>query len=315
MANLYLTHKCNRGCPFCFARKVLKEGGGNIDEILTIEEVKTLINQFPNQFREFGILGGEPFLYPHLGELLELLWQNNIMPKIFTSATNPMPESIRNIDLLKIPVSFIVNIGTRDTYSDEKYNNLVQFFSKFNIVSSLSYTILDLNADTTFLFDVIDQFKLLTRSIRVGVALPIYKGGNQYVAKEQYKQLADFFVEFAQKAYDRSVLLGMDCGFVACMFTPTQIGALQRCGVNFSFVCGAAIDIGAKLKAWNCFPLFQLHRENVLEAKNVGELIHKFNTKMNEYFNNQIGIFEECRDCKYFKRRVCEGGCKSFKSI
>ena len=73
MANLYLTHKCNRGCPFCFARKVLKESGGNIDEILTIEEVKTLITHFPNQFGEFGILGGEPFLYPHLGELLELL--------------------------------------------------------------------------------------------------------------------------------------------------------------------------------------------------------------------------------------------------
>ena len=141
MANLYLTHKYNRGCPFCFARKVLKESGGDIDEILTIEEVKTLINHFPNQFREFGILGGEPFLYPHLGELLELLWQNNIVPKIFTSATNPMPESIKNIDLMKNPVNFIVNIGTRDTYSDEKYNNLAQFFSKFNVVSSLSYTI------------------------------------------------------------------------------------------------------------------------------------------------------------------------------
>lgn len=315
MANLYLTHKCNRGCPFCFARKVFKEGGGNIDEILTIEEVKTLINHFPNQLREVGILGGEPFLYPHLGELLKLLWQNNIMPKIFTSATNPMSENIRDIDVSKSPVNFIVNIGTRDTYSDEKYNNLVEFFSKFNAVSSLSYTILDLNADTTFLFDIIDQFKLLTRSIRVGIALPIYKGGNQYVAKEQYKQFADFFVKFAQKAYDRNVILGMDCGYIACMFTPTQIGTLQRCGVKFSFVCGAAIDIGPKLQAWNCFPLFQLHRENVLEAKNMDELIKKFNTKTNEYFNNQIGIFETCRDCKYFKRKVCEGGCKSFKSI
>jgi radical SAM protein with 4Fe4S-binding SPASM domain len=294
---------------------VLQEGGGDIDEILTIKEVKALIDHFPNQFREFGILGGEPFLYPHLSELLELLWQNNIMPKIFTSATNPIPESIRDIDVLKTHVNFIVNIGTRDTYSDEKYNNLVQFFSKFNIVSSLSYTILDLNADTTFLFDIIDQFKLLTRSIRVGVALPIYKGGNQYVLKEQYKQLADFFVKFAQEAYDRSVLLGMDCGFVACVFTPTQIGTLQRCGVNFSFACGAALDIGPNLMAWNCFPLFQLHRENVLEVQNVGELINKFNTKMNEYFNNQVGIFEECDDCKYLKRKVCEGGCKSFKSI
>jgi radical SAM protein with 4Fe4S-binding SPASM domain len=280
-----------------------------------VEEVKTLINHFPNQFHEFGILGGEPFLYPHLGELLELLWQNNIRPKIFTSATNPMPASIRNIDALNMPVKFIVNVDTRDTYSDGKYEHLVQFFSKFNAVSSLSYTILDLNADTTFLFDLIDRFKLLTRSIRVGVALPIYKGGNQYVAKEQYEQLAAFFVQFARDALARNVLLGMDCGFVACMFTPTQIGTLQRCGVNFSFMCGAAIDIGPKLKAWNCFPLFQLHHENVLESKDVGELVQKFNAKTDEYFNHTTGIFEECGDCKYYRRRVCEGGCKSFKSI
>ena len=291
MANLYLTHKCNRGCPFCFARKVLKESGGNIDEILTIEEVKTLIDHFPNQFREFGILGGEPFLYPHLGELLELLWQNNIAPKIFTSATNLLPYSLKNIDISKAPVNFIVNVGTRDTYCDEKYNNLVQFFSKFNVVSSLSYTILDLNADTTFLFDIIDQFKLLTRSIRVGVALPIYKGGNQYVEKKQYKELANFFIKFAQKASDSNVLLGMDCGFVACMFTPTQIGALQRCGVNFSFVCGAAIDIGPNLKTWNCFPLFQLHRENVLESKNIEKLIYKFNTKMSLHCPGTAQVF------------------------
>jgi organic radical activating enzyme len=315
MANLYLTHKCNRGCPFCFARKVLKESGGNIDELLEVDEVKTLLAHFPRQFREIGLLGGEPFLYPYLGEVLELLWQNNIMPKIFTSATNPLPECLKNLDILKNPVSFIVNIGTRDTYNDEKYKNLVDFFHKFHVVSSLSYTILDLDADTTFLFDVMDEYKLMTRSIRVGVALPIYKGGNQYVEQKDYKRLGKFLLDFARKASERSVILGMDCGFVACMFSPTEIGALQRYGVRFSFTCGAAIDIGPGLKAWNCFPLFQLHRENVLEAKDMNELIRKFNQKTDEYFNHQTGIFEDCATCKYYKRHTCEGGCKSFKSM
>jgi radical SAM protein with 4Fe4S-binding SPASM domain len=294
---------------------VLKESGGNIDELLTVDEVKTLLVHFPNQFREIGLLGGEPFLYPYLGEMLELLWQNNIMPKIFTSATNVLPECLQNIDVLKNPVSFIVNIGTRDSYNEEKYKNLDDFFKKFHISSSLSYTILDLDADTTFLFDVIDEYKLMTRSIRVGVALPIYNGGNQYVKREDYKKLGEFFINFAEKSSARSVILGMDCGFVACMFTPTQIGTLQRCGVRFSFACGAALDIGPKLKVWNCFPLFQLHQENALEAKNVNKLVWKFNKQTDKYFNNQTGIFAECAECKYFKRHVCEGGCKSFKSV
>ena len=57
----------------------------------------------------------------------------------------------------------------------------------------MELAILDLNADTTFLFDIIDHFKLLTRSIRVGVALPIYKGGNQYVAIVPLKGMSLLF--------------------------------------------------------------------------------------------------------------------------
>ncbi|MDR3219610.1 MAG: radical SAM protein [Dysgonamonadaceae bacterium] len=315
MANLYLTHKCNRACPFCFARKVLKDGGGNVDELLTVEEIKTLLSHFSGQFHEIGLLGGEPFLYPYFGEVLALLWQQNISPKIFTSATNPVPEKLKDLDITKYPVKFVVNTATRDSYSEEKYENLTAFLSKFHAVASLSYTLFDLDADTSFLFDIIDRFQLLSRSIRVGVALPIYKGGNQYIDKKDYPGLGKFFVNFAKMAYKRNVILGMDCGFVACMFTPTEIGTLQACGVRFSFTCGAVIDIGPKLKAWNCFPLFQLHSENVLESKNMNELVRKFNKTMDAYFNSQTGIFPQCVDCKYFKRRVCQGGCKSLKSV
>jgi radical SAM protein with 4Fe4S-binding SPASM domain len=106
----------------------------------------------------------------------------------------------------------------------------------------------------------------------------------------------------------------MDCGFTACMFTPSEIGALQRNGVRVAFICGAAIDIGPKLKSWNCFPLFQLQSENVLESKTIDELNDKFNKKMDSYFVNQPGIFPECAECKYYKRNQCQGGCKSFKS-
>lgn len=315
MANLYLTHKCNRGCSFCFARKVLKEAGDNIDEILTIEEIRTLLNHFPKQLPEVGLLGGEPFLYPYFKEVLDLLWQYKIMPKVFTSATNPIPKGLNNIDLTTHPINFVVNIGTQNSYTEEKYKNLTDFFEKFNAVSSLSYTIFDLNANPSFLFEIIDKFQLRTRNIRVGVALPIYKGENQYINKKDYRQLGKFFVNFAQMAFKNQITLGMDCGFTACMFTPTEVGTLQRCGVNFSFCCGSAVDIGPKLEAWNCFPLFQLHHEKVLESKNMNELIVKFDNKMREYFNHKVGIFDECPNCKYFKRQICQGGCKSFKSI
>lgn len=314
MANLFLTHRCTRGCSFCFARNVINKNDDKTNEILTIDEVRTVLSHFRGQFPEIGLLGGEPFLYPYLYEVMDLLWQQNIIPKIFTSATNPVPEKIQEIDIRQHPVNFVVNVGTRDSYSEKKYANLTRFFARFHAVSALSYTIFDLEDDPSFLFDIIDEFRLLRRFIRVGVALPIYMGGNRYIDKKEYREVGKFFVNFAEMAYKRHIKLGMDCGFVACMFTPLEIGALQRCGVRFPFNCGSAIDIGPGLKAWNCFPLFQLQSENVLESKNIGELTSKFKKKLADYFN-KTGIFPYCGDCKHYIRKVCDGGCKSFKSI
>ena len=64
MANLYLTHHCNRGCPFCFARKVLAQRRDS-DEILTVEDITKLLDHYHDGFQAIGLLGGEPFLYPY----------------------------------------------------------------------------------------------------------------------------------------------------------------------------------------------------------------------------------------------------------
>lgn len=313
MANLFLTDKCNRGCDFCFARKgpwsenYPKKG-------LSVEEVRRCLDHFDGDPGIAGLLGGEPFLYPELRTVLNMMWEKQIVPKIFTSATNPMPESLRNIDLQKNPIHFVVNIGTRDTYTDKQNENLCDFFAKFHSVSSLSYTILDLNATVDFLFDCIHEFDL-EKNIRVGIALPILNGGNQYVAKEDYKKFGKFFMRFAEQAQQNSVVLGADCGFVACMFSPTEIGQLQLWGMEVNFCCGAAIDIGPNLEAWNCFPLSQLKHLNIFDYQDMMQLKLGFDKYMNELFGKQKGIYDECANCRYMKQRQCDGGCKSFKIL
>jgi radical SAM protein with 4Fe4S-binding SPASM domain len=82
-----------------------------------------------------------------------------------------------------------------------------------------------------------------------------------------------------------------------------------------AFACGAAIDVGPGLVSWNCFPLYPLHREHVLESDTTDELAHKFDAKMAERFGFSYGIFDSCGECKHFKRKVCRGGCKSFKTL
>ncbi len=312
--NLYLTHKCNRGCAFCFARKIVSDGGVDVNEILTIEDIDKLLRHYQKDLNVVGVLGGEPFLYPHFGELLKLLDKYKVIPKVFTSATNPMPQALRELDLDTSPIQFIVNVGKRDSYNDAGYGNLMEFFEKFHSRVALSYTVLNIDDDYTFLFELIDEHNLL-RAIRTGVALPIYKGGNQFVKKEDYKNFGEFFVKYAKDAAKRKIVVGMDCGFVPCMFDVKQIGTLQRCGVQPSFCCGAAVDVGPRLETWNCFPLFRLSHVNALNYLNLRELTKALVSKIDRELDEKQGIFDQCKSCDYFKEKLCYGGCKSFKSF
>ncbi len=314
MANLYLTHKCRRGCPFCFARKVLK-ATDNVNEVLTLNEIEQFLHHFEDQIDSIGLLGGEPFLYPHLIETIHLLERHHIHAKIFTSATDPLPEGFDELDISRGNINFIVNVGDRKTYNEKQFEHLETFFERFHSVSALSYTIFDIEKDNPqFLFDMIDHYKLV-RNIRTGIALPIYKGGNSYIALDDYKKAGVYFCQCAEEAAKRHITLSMDCGFQACMFDDTQIGRLIRLGANIGFMCGAALDIGPGLMAWNCFPLFQLGRVYALDAGSLNELKNMLKLKLEENIGKQAGVFEACEQCDLYRRELCEGGCKSFKSI
>lgn len=314
MANLYLTHKCKRGCPFCFARKVLK-AADNVNEVLTLEEIETFLNHFKGQINNIGLLGGEPFQYPQLRSVIELLKQHHVHAKIFTSATDPLPEGMEDFDISCGDINFVVNVGDRSTYNERQFAHLEHFFDKFHMVSALSYTIFDLEKDNPeFLFDMIDRYQLV-RNIRTGIALPIYKGGNQYIQLEDYKKAGAYFLQCCEQAGKRHITMSMDCGFQACMFNDAQIGRLIRLGSEIGFMCGAALDIGPGLQAWNCFPLFQLGRVNALDACSLEELKKMLNDKLEETLGDAPGVLPACKVCDLRRRGLCEGGCKSFKSV
>lgn len=314
MANLYLTHKCRRGCPFCFARKVLK-ATHDVGEILTPEEIELFLTHYKGQIDNIGLLGGEPFLYPHLDEVFALLRKHCVHAKLFTSATDPLPDALKNYDVSDGSLNFVVNVGDRSTYNDKQFANLEAFFDKFHCVSALSYTIFDLEKDNPdFLFDMIDHYKLV-RNIRTGIALPIYKGGNSYIALDDYKKAGEYFCKCAERAAKRKITMSMDCGFHACMFDDAQLGHLIRLGSQIGFMCGAALDIGPRLQAWNCFPLFQLGCVDALDACNLDELKNKLRAKLEETLGPGVGVRPECAACELLRCGLCEGGCKSFKSI
>ena len=308
MANLFLTDKCGRGCPFCFARE------GPWDEeyparALTREEVTEFVGIGSlNGRTERGVLGGEPLKYPGIADVLRLMWEKGLTAKVFTSATCPLPDDLASLEI-EGGLRFVVNISPWDSYPPSQQGHLDSFLRTFGSCTSLSYTIADPDADMEFLLSYISKYDL-SKCLRIGVAMPMVGKANEYLHPDRYGEVSHRLTEFARIAERQGVTFGTDCGFVACMFDSRQIGSLLRNGTDLAFSCRPAVDVGPNLETWHCFPLAKLPRIPLRECRDVGvarERLVQMASAIRGEFGH--GIYERCPDCAYRKQGQCDGGC------
>lgn len=72
-----LTSHCNRMCPYCY-------GPANFND-LSLSEVKSIVDTLAKMgVKQIGLTGGEPLLYPHITDLIEYIFDNDI--KIYLSS-------------------------------------------------------------------------------------------------------------------------------------------------------------------------------------------------------------------------------------
>lgn len=307
MANIFLTDKCGRHCKFCFA----KEGPWEDDypaRTLTMDQVSECIDMNWPPSNQIGLVGGEPLKFPHLTDVIQLMWNKGLFPKVFTSGSCSIPEDLIAFKIVN-KIRFIVNISPWDTYPRWRQKNLDMFLRTFHQRVHLGYTMLDPDIDPSFLLDYVEQYQLYP-SIRIGIALPIVGKSNEYMPPERYREAALRFIDLTKKASRKAVVLGTDCGFVACMFTTSEIGLLLRLGTNLSFACQPVMDIGPDLETWHCFPLSKLPKVSLRENKNLQQVegnLKKMADELREKFGT--GIYERCKDCIFRRRGQCDGGC------
>jgi len=172
---------------------------------------------------------------------------------------------------------------------------------------TLGFTILKPNFDLFPYFRWINDYGL-QRKIRLGLAQPIFGGGNQFLSPKLYKNAARSILINAKAAHLENISLEFDCGFVRCMFTDEEWQQLDEMGVNSESHCAPNLDIGMDGTVFHCFSLSQiatsLERVNTtLQA--LGEL-----NELREPFR-QVGIYPDCSNCDELHQGRCCGGCLS----
>lgn len=312
MANILLTPKCVRACPYCFAKKYLETASSK--KFFSWEDLIYVVDLVAADGKNHvSLLGGEPTLHPDFSDFIIYLMERDFGVSVFTSGI--MSESaLKKISVFKdrIPherLSFICNINHPKTYKPAETESLKKFLTIFGSYTSASFNIYEPNFDMDFLFQYINSFGL-KRQIRMSFAHPIFKMNNAHIKIEDMKRTIERLFHYMPTIEKLNIKPGFDCGFTMCLFSDEQLGRIFKIiGHEIKFGCGPAIDIGPDMEVWCCFPLYNFNRKSVFEFTSI-KGIYDYYMSMQEKVRSEVGgIFEDCDNCKHREEKRCSAGC------
>lgn len=109
-----VTNRCNEVCPMC---EVIRREARD----LTLPEVQRILSEFRRAgFRSLGVTGGEPFLRPDMGDILDLVDRTGLQYTIATNGTLVTPESAAHVARLRNMLQIAVSIDSLDPHRFEK---------------------------------------------------------------------------------------------------------------------------------------------------------------------------------------------------
>jgi hypothetical protein len=312
MANVLLTQRCVRSCPYCFAK-------GHMAPSLSDDMVSWHDLIYLADFIEMSgenhitLLGGEPTLHPDFINFVLYLLARNFSITIFTSGIisgltlNEMCSALKGIP--KERLHFLCNLNDPDLSPPGEEELTRPFLEEFGTVTVPGFNIYHLNFKLNFLFQHINQYGL-ARQIRLGLAHPIPDSKNEFVSIQDIKSVIERLFSYTPFFRRFKIAPAFDCGFPMCAFSDEQLGVLYRLtGDNIRFGCNPAFDIGPDMTVWCCFPISSYHRRSIFAFDSIRDIVNFYQVKLTNIRVEAGGIYEACDDCHYREENKCAGGC------
>jgi len=319
--NLLLTTRCVRACPYCFAKDNQNESK---DDFLKLEDL-IFVTDFLKVSRidHLGILGGEPGIHPQFTTFIKYLITRGIYCNIFTSGilSTKTKENLlklieqfhpqRNLNSNDRPVlGFTVNINSESDSAPSEIKAQEDFLNYFGALCTPGINIFRPDQDFSYIIDYIYKFKT-KKQIRMSLAHPIYQESNIYLHPDQFSPIQEKLSQFIQKTFDYDIRISFDCGFPLCFFDDKTLATIFRAKLKYSPVCSPIVDFGPDLQVWACFPLKKFEQKSLYDFNHFNDIIQYFAQKVSESIkqSTNLGVFDQCKICTYYKRNLCSGGC------
>jgi hypothetical protein len=220
MANILLTQKCVRSCPYCFAKKHMADSPP--EDMLSWENLIYIADLMEaSGDKGLSLLGGEPFLHPNIVDFILYLLERNFHVNVFTSGVmskkmfSDAERALGNIHPDRL--SFVCNLNDPGITPSSELKCIRNFLKAFGHFITPGFNIYRCNFNMDFLFQYINEFGL-KRHIRVGLAHPIPGEKNVYIKIKDMQKMANRFMSYAPLFERFRIEPGFDCGMPMCLF-------------------------------------------------------------------------------------------------
>lgn len=317
MLSVMLVDRCNRVCPFCFAKERLSGQGTE----LSLSDLDLLIALH----RDWGLprmalVGGEPTMHHHFEAVIERILASGC-PFIHLFTNGDMSRDRADF-LARIPnVTYLVNYpppGVVDDQQRARVDYFVERCAATAVSMSLGTTICTREPDLEFLLE--RAVSAGVAMVRIGLSHPIYYPGgeqvNQYLTRADCIAVGEAVVAFVERCAANQVEVLFDCHFPLCMFSPEQLLRLRTAQPGlpppFSVSCRHA-TIRPDLTVFNCFAtgaVFNTRR--ITEFAGPDDLLAYLDESLGEFVATPG--YEGCEECPFFLAE-CSGGCLGRKFL
>ncbi len=308
--NIALTYSCNQNCDFCFARDAvsINKNSPEAGEITIDNLYKVISFMKTSKVSVFNMIGGEPTLHSRFEEIYDIVSDNGFSIVIFSNGLidKDRADFLSQRDNLEC---ILLNIRERGEYLRKEWKKINYTLFRLNNKITLSFRIYRANFDPTFLFDLIDKYRLL-RLINWAIACPSLVEKNKYIPLEDHKKVVKKMVIFSRESKRRNIRWYSDSGFLFCAFTDGKLEELrENVGFRPDTNCYPAIEVAPDLRVFRCFGLASKSQITLklTDFANLQEAERHFFIKSLPF--KRIGSLDKCFSCEHIRTQKCSGGC------
>ncbi len=312
MANVLLTTRCVRSCPYCFAEKEMTDS--DTGERMGWENLVHIASflQLSGE-RHVSLLGGEPTLHPDFVDFVLYFVERNFHVTVFTSgvmSATRLAEIERHLTpIRKDRLQFVCNLNdpVRTPAPESEERRLEAFLAAMGPWTMPGFNIYREDFSLEFLVDLVLRHGL-GKHLRLGISHPIPGGGGIHLPPASVGRVMDRLYAQRELLDQARMRPGFDCGFPLCQLSDEQLGWLVRSNGKASFTCSPALDITPDLSVYSCFPLSRYRRRSLLEFDSLDQVHAAFQQALDHLRIEVPGVYDECEHCVSREDRICAGG-------